>query len=183
MTHRPPTERNEAARAARGGTGRRVAQALLLLALGAAPLAAFGLDPATADASVAYASPYTYDQTLSTAVRMLRVDLGLKIIEKDADAGYLLFEYKSTESGARVSNGAMELVRGQEQVLVNVRIPTMPSYHESMVMDLLAKKLSAEYGEAPKRAEPKPKPVAPDAGPGEGDGDGHGDDDDSTKDD
>ena len=154
---------------------RRVAQALLLITLAAAPLAAFALDPATADASVAYASPYTYEQTFSTAVRMLRVDLGLKIVEKDQDAGYLLFEYKSTESGARVSNGAMELVRGTDQVLVNVRIPTMPSYHEGMVVDQLAKQLASEYGEPTKRVEPKPAPpVAPDGGT---------DDDDSSKDD
>ncbi len=141
---------------------RRVAQAFLLIALAGAPFAALSLDPATASANMAYSSPYTYDQTFSTAVRMLRVDLGLKIVEKDPDAGYLLFEYKSNESGARVSNGAMELVRGADHVLVSVRIPAMPSYHETMVVDLLAKKLAADYGEPPKRVEPTPP--APDGG-------------------
>lgn len=142
---------------------RRVAQAFLLLALAGAPLAALAVSPATASANMAYSSPYTYDQTFSTAVRMLRVDLGLKIVEKDADTGYLLFEYKSNESGARVSSGAMELVRGTDKVLVSVRIPAMPSYHETMVVDLLAKKLAADYGEPPKHVEPPPPP-APDGG-------------------
>ena len=46
----------------------------------------------TADASAVYASPYTFDQTYATAVRLIRVDMGFKILERDKDLGYVMFE-------------------------------------------------------------------------------------------
>lgn len=117
-----------------------------------------------ARASVGYTSPYTYEQTYGTALRMLRVDMGLNIREKDKDLGYVLFDYKSPESGDRIHNGAMELVRLSDGVQVAVQLPAMPSYHERMLVDALAKKLETEYGTPPKR-DPKKK------GGGKGKGD------------
>ena len=35
---------------------------------------------------------YPHAESYSTAVRFIRVDEGLKVIEKDGDAGYVLFE-------------------------------------------------------------------------------------------
>ena len=149
---------------------RRFAQALLFVAAASLPAAAFfHADPVSA--RVAYDSPYSYEQTFGTALRLLRVDLGLTVTEKDADAGYVLFEYKSPESGNRVSNGAIEMVRAERQVHVAVQIPAMPSYHEQMVIDQLSKKLLAEHGEPPVKAAPPPLPP-PDGGSGGGeDGD------------
>ena len=147
----------------------RLAPALLLVLALAAPAAAL-LTGGFAFASVAYESPYTYDQTYGTALRLLRVDLGVKILEKDESGGYVLFEYKSPESGNRVSNGSMELVREKDRVHVAVQLPAMPSYHEQMVIDMLAKKLLAEHGEPPKPPAPAPAP-GPDAGEGGGSGD------------
>src|SRR5689334_6598390 len=72
-------------------------------------------------ASASYGSPYTFEQTFSTALRMLRVDLGLKVTEKDAENGYILFEYTSPESGKRVCPGAIELVKTKERVQVTVQ--------------------------------------------------------------
>ncbi|MEP7120392.1 MAG: hypothetical protein ABJE95_05770 [Byssovorax sp.] len=114
-----------------------------------------------AGASVAYDSPYSFEQTYGTALRLIRVDLGCIITEKDPANGYLLFEYTSPESGSRVHRGSLEIVRGRETTHVAVQLPTLPSYHEQMIIDALNKKLAAEHGNPPSK--PRPAPV-PDAG-------------------
>lgn len=113
-------------------------------------------------AATAYESPYSFEQTWGTAIRLVRVDLGLKITEKDPEHGYLLFEYTSPESGKRVHAGSIEVVRsGKDVVRVTAKLPTMPSYHERMIVDALAKKLSVEYGDPPPRKPDPPPPPAP----------------------
>lgn len=114
-------------------------------------------------ANASYASPYTFEQTYSTALRMLRVDLGLKITEKDAENGYVMFEYTSPESGKRVCAGAIELVKTKGRIQVTVQIPAMPQYHEQMIADVLSRKLTSDYGDPPKKS-PAPAPVVDDAG-------------------
>lgn len=108
-------------------------------------------------ASVAYDSPYTFEQTFGTALRLLRVDLGCKITEKDVDGGYVLFDYKSPESGKQVHRGSIEVVRSRHGAHVAVQLPTLPRYHEQMVVDALARKLLSEHG-APARNKPAPAP-------------------------
>ena len=130
--------------------------AALILAL-ALPFSAV-LYTVSASAAVVYTSPYSFDQTMSSAKRLLRVDLGLKITETDLDAGYLLFEYTSPESGARVHAGSIEVVRGKEGALVTVQLPTLPRYHEQMIADALAKKLSAEHGAPTAKKRPSKQP-------------------------
>jgi len=115
-------------------------------------------------ASAGYSSPYAFDQTYSTALRMLRVDLGYKVTEKDAENGYILFEYTSPESGNRVCAGAIELVKNKQSVQVTVQIPAMPQYHEQMIADALSRKLTSDYGE------PTKKTATPDADAGAPDG-------------
>ena len=66
----------------------------------AAALASFD-----AHASVSYDSPYTFEQTYGSAMRLIRVDFNLKVTEKDPELGYVMFEYKSPESGSRITNG------------------------------------------------------------------------------
>ncbi len=119
---------------------------MILLALSKSP---------DANASSAYASAYTYEQTFGTVLRLIRVDMGLKIVEKDKDLGYVLFEYTSPESGTRVTSGSASLVTSKTGVQVSVQLPQMPRYHEQMILDLLAKKLEEEHG-----APPKPEPPA-----------------------
>lgn len=118
---------------------------------------------ATVSAAASYASPYTFDQTFSSAKRLLRVDLGLKITETDVDAGYLLFEYTSPESGSRIHPGSIEIVRGKEGALVTVQLPALPRYHEQMIADALAKKLMTEHGEPPRRRPAKTAPAPDDS--------------------
>lgn len=137
---------------------------LLAAALGAPALVALRSNEAAA--SVAYESPYTFEQTFSTALRLVRVDLGCKITEKDADTGYMLFDYTSPESGKRVHKGSVEVVRTSKGAHVAVQFPTLPTYHEQMIVDALGKKLASEYGEPPKAKAPPPPPADADAGDG-----------------
>lgn len=144
---------------------RRALRVLLLIAALVLPVGLLAW-PGDVQASASYSSPYTFEQTFSTALRMLRVDLGLKVTEKDSENGYILFEYTSPESGKRTCAGAIELVKGKDRVQVTVQIPAMPQYHEQMIADVLSKKLSTDYGEPPKKA--PPPPPAADAGPPDG---------------
>lgn len=140
----------------------RLRASLWIAALLAGP-ALVGASAATASAKSAYESAYGFDRTWNTGVRLVRVDLGLTISEKDEGAGYLLFDYKSPESGKKTVPGSMELIRSKDGggVRVVVQIPQMPGYHEQVVVDQLARKLRAEYGEPP--AAPI-APAAKDAG-------------------
>jgi hypothetical protein len=138
---------------------RRLAPALALLAALAGP-AVLASRPETALASVAYDSPYSFEQTFGTALRLVRVDLGCTITEKDTDNGYLLFDYKSPESGNRLHKGSIEIVKGKQGAHVAVQLPTLPQYHEQMIIDALVKKLGVEHGSPPPKPVPAPPPDA-----------------------
>ncbi|MEI7891470.1 MAG: hypothetical protein WCI05_00175 [Myxococcales bacterium] len=127
----------------------------------------FRSPPALAKAS--YDSPYGFERTWNASLRFVRVDSGWKITERDESSGYLLFEYRSAESGNRTSPGSLEIVRAREPdapVRVVVQLPQMPRYHEQALIDGLVSKMRAEYGDPPARRRPeKPSPQPqPDAG-------------------
>lgn len=125
---------------------------VLLLALALAAVAS--LSSLDARAKTAHKSTYTFRQTYGSALRLVKVDLGLKITDQDPDWGYLMFEYTSRESGKRKSQGSFEFVRKQGRVKVWLQLARLPSYHERAIMDRLVRKLSDEHGIAP---QPKPK--------------------------
>lgn len=113
------------------------------LALGAAP------------ARVAWARSdkvvvYTPAKVFPTAVRFLRLDVGAKILEKDADAGYVMFEL--TE-GAKTFPGSLELVAadsaGRAAAKIVIKIEGQPSYVEATMLEKLERKLRDELGEPP----------------------------------
>ena len=110
-----------------------------------------------ARAKAAYESPYTFDQTWNSALRLVRVDLGYKILEKDEKAGYVLFEY--IDKGT-TSSGSLELLTTERSIRVVCQIPKFPSYHEALILDRLSRKLKDEHGTPPE----KPKPPV-DSGP------------------
>jgi hypothetical protein len=149
------------------------------MALGAAKASYFGLLVATAaalgivtlaEAKATYESPYGYARTWNAAMRLVRVDNGWKVTEKDEANGYLLFEYRSLEN-AKAASGSIELVRSQnadETVSVVVQLPQMPHYHEQVILDGLAAKMRREYGDPPEARHPSPAPdVSPDGGESE----------------
>lgn len=124
-----------------------------------------------ASAKGGYDSLYGFDRTWNAGLRLVRVDLGLKVSEKDDAVGYLLFDYKSPEGGARTVPGSMEFIRSKDDgsVRVVVQIPQMPGYHEQVLLDQLARKLRNEYGDPPKKAPPpsSSKDAGADGGAGE----------------
>jgi hypothetical protein len=145
---------------------RKLVHVLVLGAALAMP-AYVALQSDEACASVAYDSPYTFEQTYGTALRLVRVDLGCKVTEKDVDNGYLLFEYTSPESGKRAHRGSIEVVRNKQGTHVSVQLPSLPRYHEQMIVDALAKKLVGEHGEPPRSKPQPPSPPPDDAGAGD----------------
>ncbi|MBA3821564.1 MAG: hypothetical protein H0X17_21960 [Deltaproteobacteria bacterium] len=104
---------------------------------------------------------YQRDQCWPTAVRFLRVDEGLKITEKDGDAGYVMFELR--EEG-KIFRGSLEVmtvtVDGRTVVRFVMQIEDRPSWLEIAMLLRLERKLRAELGApapAPSKARPKPE--------------------------
>ena len=125
----------------------------------AAALACCGLS-APALGRVEAGSSYTKAQTFSGALRLLRVDRGYEIVEKDVDAAYVLFRYPLAGQKA-LANGALEVVDTTAGVKVFVQLARLPEYQEAMLRDALLKKLREDYGPPPPKAAPPPKPEPP----------------------
>jgi len=122
-------------------------------------------DATPAAARVEARTDYTKGQTYSAALRYLRVDLGYEVVERDADAAYLIFKY-SPPGRHTTTNGSIEIVESADHVRLLVQLPRMPSYHETVLRDGLLEKLRREYGAPP---HPKRKPDSePDAPPKSG---------------
>jgi hypothetical protein len=120
-----------------------------------------------AEAKSTYESPYGYQRTWNAALRLVRVDNGWKINEKDEANGYLLFDYAGPQS-SKITPGSLELVRGREpqtSVSVLVQLPQMPHYHEQVILDALAAKMRREYGDPPESPPPPARRELPDGGP------------------
>ena len=108
---------------------------------------------------------YTWNQVWQAAVRMVRVDLQCPITDRDADIGYVMFDYTD---GGRAHAGSVELVRatgtdGIERVRAVVQVPSMPSWVERMMIDRLTRKLRDDFGDPPRGARPPrtPPPADP----------------------
>ncbi len=123
-------------------------------------------------------SDYRYDmrRVWNASMRLVRVDLGCPLADRDEQAGYFLFEYRD---GSRSFPGSVELaeteIDGVSGVRVVVKIPALPSYVERMILDRLTRKLTEEYGDPPPvRRRPDPAPAAPEENtrPTERDGEG-----------
>ena len=114
--------------------------ALALLCLG---------EPTTA--RVSERSSYSKTQTYSTALRFLRVDRGYAIVEKDAEASYLIFSYPISQGSEETSNGSVEVVELSDGVRLVVNLPRLPEYHERVLSDGIFNKLRREYGAPPPR--------------------------------
>ena len=115
-----------------------------------------------ADGRVEARSGYTKTQTFNGALRFLRVDKGYDVVEKDADAAYVLFRYPL--QGKATANGSVEIVETSSGTKLVVQLPQLPEYHEVVLRDALLKKLRDEYGSPP----PKPKEKSKDAPGGAG---------------
>jgi hypothetical protein len=104
-------------------------------------------------------APYPVEQVWSTAVRFLRVDQRFPVLEKDRDAGYILFDY--VEEPTKVHKASLELVPvvqadGRSGTKVVLTIPDKPRHVEALLLEKLLKKAIEELG-APAPAPPRPK--------------------------
>ena len=115
--------------------------------------------PSTGFAKKTEEYAHRYDQVWRAAVRLIRVDQGYPIRDRDEGIGYVLFDYKDD---GRSYPGSLELIRirqnGDDAVRVAIQIPAMPSYIERMLLDKLEKKLIDEYGDPDRRAAPDEEP-------------------------
>ncbi|HEY6079141.1 MAG TPA: hypothetical protein VIW29_10075 [Polyangiaceae bacterium] len=135
------------------------AQAMVVVLPTLALLAATSSALGRVDGSSAYSKAQTY----SGALRYVRVDLGYEVVEKDAEAAYLIFKY--TTPGQTKNNavtGTLEVIEADGGVRVFVNMPRMPEYHERIFRDGLLKKLREEYGvpPTPPKKPPADKPPA-----------------------
>jgi hypothetical protein len=142
---------------------RRVLLALLLLA---------GVAEARSEKTLAYPR----EPAWAAAVRFIRVDAKLKITEKDADAGYVIFELHEEKKTFRGSLELVDTVKdGRHVVRFVLTIEDRPEWVEIQLLNKLEQKLRAELGspapaptEAPKKDEPpakKEEPKKDDDGP------------------
>ena len=120
----------------------------------------------SATARVGGDSEYSKAQTYSGALRYLRVDLGYEIVERDADAAYLIFRYQLPGQTKALATGTVEIVDADGHVKLFVQIPSMPEYHERVLRDGLVRKLHDEYGVPPRKVIPVPAPKKPEADAG-----------------
>jgi hypothetical protein len=93
---------------------------------------------------------YPTAKVFPAAVRFLRLEAGARIVEKDADAGYVMFEI--TE-GRKTYPGALELIElesaGRPSARIVITIEGQPSYAEVVLLDRLERKLKDELGPPP----------------------------------
>ena len=109
---------------------------------------------------------YPREAAWPAAVRFLVVDEHLRVLDKDADAGYAVFELKD---GGKTYRGGLELVvatgdaRG---VRIVITIEDRPSWMEIAMLTRLERKLRGELGApAPPPARDKDAPPAKDPAP------------------
>jgi hypothetical protein len=149
---------------------RRRRRWIVVLAVAAAALAATGVigrvTPAAARSEKTVAYPVA--RVFPAAVRFLRVDEGVTLTEKDADAGYVLFELAQD---GKVFPGALEMIAaessGRPAVRLVLRVEDRPSYVEQAMLERLERKLRSELGSEPPVVKPAP-PAGDDKRPGPG---------------
>lgn len=107
---------------------------------------------------------YSASTAFGTAVRFLRVNEGVVIVEKDADAGYILFDLVDGKRHFRGSVEVLPVVKdgkdGNTSVRFVIQIADQPSYIEMAMMERLERKLRDELG-APISSAPPSRVPAP----------------------
>ncbi|MGE0404225.1 MAG: hypothetical protein AB7T06_46380 [Kofleriaceae bacterium] len=129
----------------------------------AASLIAILLATSAADARSEKTLSYEREQVWPTAVRFLVVDERVRVIEKDADAGYVTFELKDD---GKVFRGSLEVMTVERDKRKSVRfvlqIEDRPDWLEIAMLTRLERKLRSELGSpAPPPAKDPPKAPPP----------------------
>ncbi len=91
-----------------------------------------------------------YDILYYTCVRLIRVDMNWKIVDKDKEAGYILFEFSAKDIPP--TRASVELLRSAapakknapDPITVQVTVGAASSIEERMFLSDLSKKLKEE---------------------------------------
>ncbi len=110
--------------------------------------------------------PYPADQVWPTTIRYLRVDRGFSVVDRDRDAGFILFEFAVGSDGASKGRGSIELIEaadasGRAAVKLQISTDAGPVHLPHAIAEGLAAKLKAEQGQPappPPSAPPSPTP-------------------------
>lgn len=103
---------------------------------------------------------WRFEQVWPAAIRFLRIDEGHEILEKDSEAGYVIFKVKDD---GKEYQGALEVVSIVENrrpsVRLSLRIADRPDYMAEGILRRLLYKLQEELGPPPAPPPPKEKPA------------------------
>ena len=117
------------------------------------------LVPLTAEARTEKTLAYSRSDAWPAAVRFLVVDAHLKVTDKDADAGYVLFELHEDKQTFRGSLEVIDVVDdGRHETRFVMTIEDRPSWLELEYLNQLEQKLRAEIGPPSPPPEPRPAP-------------------------
>ncbi len=138
---------------------------VLGLALAAIPMAAAPPQPnARAAVSQTRTLPYPPDQVFPTAIRYLRVDRGYEVVDRDPDAGFILFRFPVGRE--RTGDGSLEAyavqdAAGRPATRVKISTGAGPVHLPYTLLDGLAGKIRAERGQPPPPAGKPPSSPPP----------------------
>ncbi len=111
---------------------------------------------------------YPLDQVWPAALRYLRVDRGFALVDRDKEAGYILFDIPLSRNGEseQTGRGSLEMVAtedasGRAAVSLVVSTDAGPSYLPLAIADGLAAKMKSERGQPPPPPKDAPAPTEP----------------------
>lgn len=117
---------------------------------------------------------YPLEQVWPAALRYLRVDRGFALVDRDKEAGYILFDIPLSRDGESElsGRGSLEMVAtedaaGRPSVSLVVSADAGPSYLPHAIGEGLAAKMKSERGQPAPPPKADPEPVEP---PDEGGG-------------
>lgn len=111
--------------------------------------------------------PYPTEQVWPAAIRYLRVDRAFTVVDRDQNAGFILFEFPlGHEPKGPKGRGSMELITtvdpsGRSAVKLQIGTDAGPVYLPHAIADGLAAKLKAERGQPAPPPSPTPTPPEP----------------------
>lgn len=126
--------------------------------------------------------PWPSEAVWPTAVRLLRVDRGFTIVDRDVDAGYILFDFPigaDNKGRGSVEVFATTDASGRNAASVQITTDGGPVHLPHALLDALAQKVREERGppaappprEPTKKPMPPKRPIQPDEDPSDGPGD------------